>query len=56
MTRRDDREEYFFLFNFTARETEVKLPGGCRDYLTGKNLGERCRIVRNGILIAARAL
>ena len=52
VTRRGDGEDYFFLFNFTAGETEVKLPRGCRDYLTGKALGERCRIARNGMLIA----
>lgn len=52
VTRRGHEEDYLFLFNFTARETEVKLPAGCRDYLTGKPLGEKCRIARNGILIA----
>lgn len=56
VTRRDETAEYFFLFNFTARETEVRLPEGCRDYLTGKLLEKRHRIPRNGILIATRAL
>ncbi len=55
VTRMDDEREYLFLFNFTARETEVKLPPDCRDYLTGKALGEKCRMERNGILIAAKA-
>jgi len=53
VTRLDGEEEYLFLFNFTARETEVKLPEGFRDYLTGKALGKKCRIARNGMLIAA---
>lgn len=55
VTRMDEEQEYLFLFNFTARETEVKLPPDCRDYLTGKPLDEKCRIERNGMLIAARS-
>lgn len=54
VTRYDGEKEYLFLFNFTARETEVKLPAGCADYLKGEALGERCRIARNGFLTAVR--
>ena len=54
VTRFEEGREYLFLFNFTARETEVKLPEGCRDYLTGRKLAEKCRIGRNGILIAVK--
>ncbi|MCI9141942.1 MAG: beta-galactosidase, partial [Lachnospiraceae bacterium] len=53
VTRFGEDKEYLFLFNFTARETEVVLPAGFQDYLTGEKLGTKCRIARNGILIAA---
>ena len=53
VTRFGEDKEYLFLFNFTARETEVVLPAGFQNYLTGEKLGTKCRIARNGILIAA---
>ncbi len=53
VTRFGEDMEYLFLFNFTARETEVVLPAGFEDYLTGEKLGTKCRIARNGMLIAA---
>lgn len=54
VTRFEEGKEYLFLFNFTARETEVKLPEGCMDYLTDRKLAEKCSIGRNGILIAVK--
>lgn len=53
VTRYGDGATYLYLFNFTARETIVTLPEGCRDYLTGQGLPRKCRIARNGVLVAA---
>lgn len=53
VTRYGDGVEYLFLFNFTAGETVVTLPGGLTDYLTGRPLGGSCVIEQNGMLIAA---
>lgn len=52
VTRFGEDKEYLFLFNFTGRETQVVLPAGFQDYLTGEKLGTKCRIARNGMVIA----
>lgn len=54
VTRRGEKEDYVFLFNFTAKETTVKLPGQWKDYFTGKEMGESCVIPRNGIVTAVK--
>lgn len=53
VTRYKDGRTYLFLFNFTAREAMVTLPEDCQDYLTGQALPRKCRIARNGVLVAA---
>lgn len=53
VTRYGIREDYLFLFNFTAHRTTVSLPEGARDYLTGHPLAAQTVMEQNGTLIAA---
>lgn len=56
VTRLDASGEYLLLFNFTAKDTTVRLPEGCRDYLSQETLAADVVIPRNGYLIAVRPL
>lgn len=54
VTRQGDTEDYVFLFNFTAEATNVKIPMGWREYLTGNQVGGEYAIPRNGTAILVK--